>query len=468
MEGGLHDKSSWARNLFFRNTSERHLGALRSEIMRVFAIVIGEKMVMRFIRIVLSITVLGAFQIPYGFGATALKFGKLVDPATGKVVTNAVVVVDGERIKSVSTSDSAIPPNSKIIDLSRLTGIPGLINVHTHITGAAGCAACTPPTRSPVELMVLAQANAKKALEMGVTTVRDLGAIGFMDIHMRNLINMGAMVGPRMFVSGPGMRTSFVVNNQSPEATADGPAEVMKVVRRLIAAGVDCIKMYGSTGAGRDVSGFQTFTFEEMKAAVQVAHQLGKKVAIHSYGFTGARDAVLAGADSLEHGPDLDDATIQEMVKRGTWYDPTIDHNRNPFGQEVVPGDPVYVFGDSTFKTAQRAIKAGVKFAMGVDGAGSVYASKEIPYTTNRTRELIWYVKAGMTPTQALAAATTNAAALLGKEKELGEVAPGYIADIVAVDGDPTKDVNVTVTKVRWVMKAGQVMVDHTGDSNAN
>src|SRR5207302_3810015 len=144
-------------------------------------------------------------------------------------------------------------------DLSKFTGIPGLINVHTHITGAAGCAACNPPTRSPTELMVLAQANAKKALEMGVTTVRDLGAIGFLDIAMRNLINQGGMIGPRMFVSGPGLRTSFVVNNQSPEATADGPDEVGRGVRRLIAAGVDCIKIFGSTGAGQAVSGFQTF-----------------------------------------------------------------------------------------------------------------------------------------------------------------------------------------------------------------
>src|SRR5207248_6548138 len=139
--------------------------------------------------------------------------------------------------------------------------------------------------------------------------------------------------------------------------------------------------------------------------------------AIHSDGLTGTRDAVLAGADSLEHGPDLDDDTLKEMVKRGTYWDPTIDHNRNPFGQEVVPGDPVYVFGDSTFKTAQRAVKAGVKFAMGVDGAGSVFVSKEMPFTTNRTRELAWFVKAGMTPLQALATATTNSAALLGKEK---------------------------------------------------
>jgi imidazolonepropionase-like amidohydrolase len=284
---------------------------------------------------------------------------------------------------------------------------------------------------------------------------------------MRNLINQGALAGPRMFVSGPGLRTSFVNNNQSPEATADGPAEVMKVVRRLIAAGVDCIKIFGSTGAGRDVTGFQTFTFEEMKAAVDVTHMLGKKIAIHSYGLTGAQDAVRAGADSLEHGPYLDDATIAEMVKRGTYWVPTIDHNQNYFGLDVKPGDPIDVFAKGTLESARRAHKAGVKFAMGVDGSGLMFESKDMPRTRNRTRELAWFVRIGMTPAQALATATTNAAALLGKEKELGTVAPGFLADIVAVEGDPLTDINVVVENVRWVMKGGVVVNDkRTARSN--
>lgn len=430
---------------------------------------------MRLTTMILATSVLALMPMSSGFGATAIRLGQLVD-GTGKVTKNAIVVVDGDRIKSVGTSAADIPPNSDVIDLSKYSGIPGLINVHTHMAGPAGCAACAPPPRSAVESMfVRGQVNARKSIEMGVTTIRDLGAVAFMDIAMRNLINDGEMFGPRMFVSGPGMRparmykapmaTSATRPNQAPEATADSPEEAKQVVNRLADAGVDVIKMFGSTGAGADVSGTQTFTFDEMKAAVEAAHQRGLKIAIHSYGFTGARDAVLAGADTLEHGPILDDALIREMVKRGTFYDPTIDHNMNPFGKPVVKGDDIWTFGDNTMKSSQKAIKAGVKFIMGVDGAADQYISTEIPYTRNATRELIWFVRAGMTPTQALATATINAAAALGKEKELGKVEPGYLADIVAVDGDPLKDVNVTVTKVQWVMKAGKVMVDRTKDS---
>lgn len=427
---------------------------------------------MRFARMLLTTSVLALLPVSYCFGATAVRFGQLVD-GDGKVTKNAIIVVDGERIVSVGTSEAAIPPNAEIIDLSKYSGIPGLINVHTHMAGPAGCAACAPPPSSAVESMfVRGQFNARRSIEMGVTTIRDLGAVSFMDIAMRNLINSGDMFGPRMFVSGPGMRparmflppmaTSATRPNQAPEATADSPEEARQVVNRLADAGVDVIKMFGSTGAAADVSGTQTFTFEEMKAAVEAAHKRGLKIAIHSYGFEGARDAVLAGADSLEHGPILDDATLKEMVKRGTYYDPTIDHNMNPFGKPVVVGDPIWTFGDNTQKTVRRAIKAGVKFVMGVDGAADQYVSTEIPYTRNATRELIWFVRAGMTPAQALATATVNSAALLGKEKDLGRVAPGYFADIVAVEGDPLKDIDVVVTKVRWVMKAGKVMVDQT------
>ena len=218
--------------------------------------------------------------------------------------------------------------------------------------------------------------------------------------------------------------------------------------------------MYGSTGSGRDVTGFQTFTYEEMKAAVDAAHALGKRIAIHSYGPEGARDAVRAGADSLEHATDMDDATIAEMVRRKTFYVPTIDHNRYYADNYLKLGYPARAVNDlndfirRNLETARKAFAAGVRFAMGSDAVYTMFGEN--------TRELGWYIKAGMTPEQALRTATVNGAELLDREKSLGAIRPGYFADIVAVEGDPLRDIDVVINKVRWVMKDGSVVVDKT------
>jgi imidazolonepropionase-like amidohydrolase len=189
-----------------------------------------------------------------------------------------------------------------------------------------------------------------------------------------------------------------------------------------------------------------------------MAHQFGKKIAIHSYGPDGARDAVRAGTDSLEHATDMDDATIREMARRGTYYVPTIDHNRyyldnwQKIGYANGFQEKTKAFIERNLETARKAHKAGVKFAMGSDAIYTMFGQN--------TRELGWFVKAGMTPEQALRTATTNAAELLGKEKELGAVAPNYFADLVAVEGDPLSDINVVLSQVKWVMKGGAVVVD--------
>jgi imidazolonepropionase-like amidohydrolase len=272
------------------------------------------------------------------------------------------------------------------------------------------------------------------------------------------------MIGPRMFVCGYGL---YITNtpykpglNPPAGGIADGVPEVLRVVRQQIAAGADVIKMYASTGTDDDTTGFQTYNYEEIKAAVDAAHQFGKKIAIHSYGPDGARDAVRAGTDSLEHATDMDDATIAEMAKRGTFYVPTIDHNRyyldnwQKIGYANGFQEKTKAFIERNLETARKARKAGVRFAMGSDAIYTMFGEN--------TRELGWFVKAGMTPDQALRTATTNAAELLGKEKELGAVAPGYFADLVAVEGDPLSDINVAINNVRWVMKAGAVVVDKT------
>src|SRR6266566_3837075 len=403
-----------------------------------------------------------------GNAIKAVRFGKLWD-AKGKLWAKAIVIVEGDRIRTVTTDAAAIPAGAETTDLSKYTGLPGLIDVHTHMTiytdETPGEPMLKQLTNNPPAVEVfLARKGAMRTLEAGVTTVRDLGADQYMDIAMRDLINRGEMIGPRMFVCGYGL---YVTNtpyksgiNAPAGGIADGVPEVLKAVRQQIAAGADVVKMYGSTGTDDDVTGFETYTYEEMKAAVTMAHQSGKKIAIHSYGPDGARDAVRAGTDSLEHATDLDDATIQEMLKRGTFYVPTIDHNRyyiengDKIGYAVGYQEKLQAFIPRNLETAQKAFKAGVKFAMGSDAIYTMFGQN--------TRELGWFVKAGMTPEQALRTATTNAAELLGKEKELGAVAPGYFADLIAVQGDPLADIDVVLKNVKWVMKGGSVVMDHT------
>ena len=402
---------------------------------------------------------------------TAIRFGQLVT-GRGDVVKDAVVIVDGDRVVKVATGDAAVPAEARVIDLRPLTGIPGLIDVHTHMTFYWDRKPGTRPwaqlgTLAPAVSAFLAQENARKTLETGVTTVRDLGAWQYLDVAMRDLINRGAMVGPRMFVAGYGL---FITSAPSKlgraldPGEANGVAEVQRVAREQIGAGADWIKMYGSTGSDQDVTGFQTFSLEEMKAAAEVAHRAGKRIAIHSYGPDGARDAVRAGADSVEHATDMEDATIAEMARRGIVYVPTVDHNRyyiahkDEFGYEEAVVDRLNDYIKRNFETLRRAVRAGVTIAMGSDAVFTGFGEN--------TRELEWFVRAGMSPAQALAAATANGAALLAMSQSLGAVAPGCYADIVAVEGDPLKDIGSVINGVRWVMKGGKVVVDRRSSSS--
>ncbi len=397
---------------------------------------------------------------------TTLRFGKLIT-GQGNVIADAIVVVEGNRIKTVASGAENIPPNTALIDLRPLTALPGLIDAHTHMTFYWDKAPGTNPWKtyerlSPPVMVFLSQESARKTLEAGVTTARDLGSWAGMDLAMRDLINRGAMVGPRLFVAGNGLHVSFKAPDpwytEYDPGQADNVAEVCKAVRQQIAAGVDWIKLYGSTGSASDVTGYQTYTYEEMKAAVDIAHQAGKRVAIHSYGPDGARDAIRAGAESVEHATGVDQATFEEMVRRGTFYVPTVDHNRyyadhrEEYGYDEDVVNNLQAYTARNLETLKLAVRLQVKIAMGSDALFSGFGEN--------TRELEWFVKAGMTPAQAIQTATVNGAALLGKETELGAVAPGFLADIVAVSGDPLQDIQAVIHGVRWVMKDGKVVVD--------
>ena len=380
----------------------------------------------------------------------AVRFGKLWDGS--KATTDAVVVITGDRITSVGSGGGAVPAGAQVIDLRKYTGLPGLIDLHTHITYYWDRKPGTRPRgtqRLPAVTVYLAQENARKTLETGVTTVRDLNAGNDMDLAMRELIASGAMIGPRMFVSGPGLSSR---PNQPLNAE-----NVQNLIAARVKSGVDWIKVFGSRGSYEVVDGTQTVTFEEMKAVVDAAHAAGKKVTIHSYGASGVRDAVRAGADSIEHGADVEDETFAEMAKKGIVWVPTVDHNRYYIDARdefaFAPGveGPLKDYIERNLESVRRAVKAGVKIGMGSDAVYTMFGQN--------TRELEWLVKAGMTPAQALATATTTAAELLGMSDRLGRVAPGYLADLVAVDGDPTTNIPALFTGVRWVMKDGRVVV---------
>ena len=392
---------------------------------------------------------IGGSQAPPQPVHTVLAFGHLWDGT--KMLDDVVVTVDSDTITLVEGGRKQVP--SGAIDLRRYTAIPGLIDLHTHITYYWDRKPGTRPLgqrRRPAVTVFLAQDNARRTLETGVTTVRDLGASGETDFAMRDLVAMGAMTGPRMFVAGQGISAG---RGWTPD-----PAAMAKNAEDRIKAGSDWIKVYGSRGSFDSVETTQTITFDEMKAIVDAAHALGHKVAIHSYGPSGVKDAVRAGADSIEHGIDLDDETLAEMARRGTVWVPTIDHNRyyvdarDEFGfkPEAIP--PLQDYIAKNLEATRRAFKAGVKIGMGSDAVYSMFGQN--------TRELEWMVKAGMTPAQALATATTTAAELLDQKDRLGRIAPGFAADIVAIDGKPLESITDVVTGVHWVMKDGVVVVE--------
>jgi imidazolonepropionase-like amidohydrolase len=393
-----------------------------------------------------------------------IRAGRLLDVKTGKTLTNQTILIQGDKIASVG-SEAQVPAGAQVIDLPNATVLPGLIDAHTHLTMTTNFGYSRLGISVPREALYGAR-NARVTLDAGFTTVRNVGASGFSDVALRDAINAGDVSGPRMLVSGPPLSITggHGDNNLLPfefHATSDGAADgvdgVRHMVRQNIKYGADLIKFMASGGVlskGDDPQASQ-YTQEEMKAIVEEAHRLGRKVAAHAHGAQAIRWASDAGVDSIEHGSYVDDAAIAAMKKNGTYLVPTLYlsdwflENAEKIG---TPPDLI-AKGRAVMPAARRniarAFAAGVKVGFGTDAA--VY-----PHGLN-AHEFAVMVKLGLTPLQAIQAATINDADLLGWSDKVGTIEPGKWADIVAVDGDPLADVT-TLERVKFVMKGGEVV----------
>jgi len=396
----------------------------------------------------------------------AIHAGHVLDVKTGKMLSDQMIVIADGKIVSIGEAASAkAPADAHRIELPNATILPGLIDAHTHLTFDPTFGYERLAISIPRETLTGAK-NARLTLQAGFTTVRNVGADGYSDVALRDAINAGDVPGPRMLVSGPALSITggHCDNNLLPyeyHATeggvADGIAAVQHKVRENIKYGSDLIKVCATGGVlsrGDDPQASQ-YTLEEMKAIVADAHRLGRKVAAHAHGAQGILWASQAGVDSIEHGSYIDDAGIAEMKKNGTYLVPTLylgDWMIDNAGLTHLP-DFLLVKAKEVIPAARKniahAFASGVKVAFGTDAA--VY-----PHGLN-AHEFAVMVKLGLTPLQAIQAATINASDLLGWSGKVGSLDPGAWADIVAVDGDPLKDVT-TLERVKFVMKGGEVV----------
>jgi len=397
---------------------------------------------------------------------TVIHPGRLLDVKTGELRTNQAILVEGDKIVQIgATNEVKMAAGDTTIDLPDATLLPGLIDAHTHLTMDLNSLGYPGLGISTAREALHGARNAKRTLEAGFTTVRNVGAHDYADIALRDAINDGDVIGPRMDASGPalGITGGHCDSNLLPPAfhffgdgVADGVEAVQHKVREVIKYGADVIKICATGGVlskGDDPNASQ-FTLEEMKAIVADAHRLGRKVAAHAHGAEGVRWASEAGVDSVEHGHLMDDAAIAALKKNGTYLVPTLfltEYMQQNMDRSDVPEfskQKMRWIASAAQQNVKKAFDAGVKIAFGTDAA--VY-----PHGLN-AGEFHVYVKLGMTPLAAIQTATINAADLLGWSKQIGSIEPGKWADMVAVDGDPTKDVT-TLEHVKFVMKGGTV-----------
>lgn len=404
-----------------------------------------------------------------GTADVAVKAGRVLDVRTGKYLANQVIWIHEGRIQSMGDAaemQTKIPAGTRAIDLSQMTVLPGLIDCHTHLTdspyllGPAGLHTSVP------RAALMGARNARVTLEAGFTTVRNLGADGFADVALRDAINAGDVPGPRILASGPPLSITGGHGDQnflapeyhySSEGVVDGTDAAIHRVRENIKFGADVIKLMATGGvlSEGDNPQFEQLSPEEMRAAVETAHGLGRKVAAHAHGALGIKNAVLAGVDSIEHGSYINEEDIQLMKQHGTYLVPTLylgdwfQENAAKLGVTPNMLEKAKAVMPAARVNIANAFRGGVKVAFGTDAA--VY-----PHGLN-AHEFGVMVHLGLTPLQAIQAATVNAADLLGWTDRVGTLESGKFADLIAVSGDPLADVTV-LEHVRFVMKGGEVI----------
>jgi imidazolonepropionase-like amidohydrolase len=418
-----------------------------------------------------SASIASAQQTPVPEVVTAIKAGRLIDVENGRVLTKQIILLRGKKIVAVG-ADLQIPAGARVLDLSTKTVLPGLIDCHTHLADGAHDGNSDPVSqlkRTASEVVLESVPNARMTLESGFTTVRDVGVYRALnDVALRDAINNGYIVGPRMFVAGAyititggaGAMTGFAADIKLPwdfnYGEANSPWEVRQKVRLLAHGGADHIKVL-STGAvlthGSNPNA-QEFTLEELQAAVNEASNFGLRVAAHAHAPQGIKNAIRAGVASVEHATLIDDEGITLAKEHGTYLDMDIydDECIQAAGRTGnIPADFLvhdHDLGEIQRRNFTKAVKAGVNMAFGTDAG-------VCPYDV-AARQFAFMVKYGMTPMQAIQAATISAATLIGKPEEFGSIRAGKFADLSAVDGDPIADIR-QLEHVTFVMKEGVI-----------